>query len=104
MTLLTTFVIIPLAFFFQKNETASSGRYICNTSLVENLKYWLNVLLSRSRQTVLPALGYTGLFAMIIVGLFGIGGVVPSRDLPVSNSTAAEQFRNVIEELNTSGN
>ncbi|KAI9558303.1 hypothetical protein GHT06_015056 [Daphnia sinensis] len=80
-TLFITFVIIPLAFFFHKTETASSGR---------------------SRQNVLPALCYTGLSLVILVVLLAIGGVVPTRDLPTPNSTLEDQFRNMVEDLKTS--
>lgn len=34
VTLFITFVIIPLAYFFHKTETASSGRYLYESHLV----------------------------------------------------------------------
>lgn len=58
----------------------------------------------RSRQTILPALCYTGLFVVILVGLLAIGYIVPTRDLPAPNSTLEEQFKNVMDELKTSRN
>ncbi|XP_046459227.1 probable lysosomal cobalamin transporter [Daphnia pulex] len=80
-TLFTTFVIIPLAYFFHKTETASSGR---------------------SRQNILPALCYTGLCIMILIILLSIGGVVPTREFPTPNSTLEEQFHIMLDDLKTS--
>ena len=108
VTLFITFVIIPLAYFFHKTETASSGRYIylyeshlvvffnfykCESTIFD---WWW-----RSQQNILPALCYTSLFAMILAGLLGIGYIVPTRDLPAPNSTLEEQFRNQLEDLKT---
>ena len=67
-------------------------------------KFKVNLFSCRSRQKIIPALGYTGLFVMLLIVLLALGGVVPTRNLPIHNSTLEEQFHNLLEDLTTSRN
>jgi len=55
------------------------------------------IIMDRNRKGILYALCHAAVYILALAILFTIGIFVPTRDLPIANST----FRNVIQELET---